>query len=121
MPVPTPPKNDKNNKGTNWGRASKNLSFWIRLALCNALLQSSLTGLNHGSVDSRCVLLTPVLMQHEFGDVGAIVLVRALSNPLLWDIIFSWATIATTARIAAFHKWVSFPKKISWGAHRGFG
>src|SRR5256886_5074904 len=29
MPVPMPPKNDKNNKGTNWGRLSKTLSFWI--------------------------------------------------------------------------------------------
>jgi cell division protease FtsH len=44
MPVPMPPKNDKNknNKGTNWGRLSKTLSFWILILLIPvALIQLS--------------------------------------------------------------------------------
>src|SRR5882762_562270 len=42
MPVPMPPKNDKNNKGTNWGRLSKTLSFWILIVLIPvALIQLS--------------------------------------------------------------------------------
>ena len=41
MPVPTPPKNG-NNKGFNWGRFSKTLSFWILVILIPvALLQIS--------------------------------------------------------------------------------
>jgi cell division protease FtsH len=37
-----PPKNDKNNKGTNWGRLSKTLSFWILILLIPvALIQLS--------------------------------------------------------------------------------
>src|SRR3954471_8516279 len=40
MPVPTPPKNDKNNapKGPNWGRLSKNLAFWLLVLLIPVLL-----------------------------------------------------------------------------------
>ena len=49
---------------------NKSFSFRIRCALCNALLQSRLEGLSHGSIDSGRVLLTPVLMQHEFRDVA---------------------------------------------------
>jgi cell division protease FtsH len=48
MPVPMPPKNDKNkpnkgnNKGTNWGRLSKTLSFWILVIMIPvALVQLS--------------------------------------------------------------------------------
>ena len=44
MPVPNPPKNGNNNeKGFNWGRFSKTLSFWILIMLIPvALIQ--LTG-----------------------------------------------------------------------------
>jgi cell division protease FtsH len=40
MPVPTPPKNDKNSnqKGPNWGRLSKNLAFWILILTIPVLL-----------------------------------------------------------------------------------
>jgi cell division protease FtsH len=44
MPVPMPPKknNDGNNKGFNWGRFSKTLSFWILIILIPvALIQLS--------------------------------------------------------------------------------
>ena len=42
MPVPMPPKNDKNNKGSNWQRLSKTLAFWILVLLVPvALIQLS--------------------------------------------------------------------------------
>ncbi|MEP7000762.1 MAG: ATP-dependent metallopeptidase FtsH/Yme1/Tma family protein, partial [bacterium] len=42
MPLPTPPKNGNNNKGFNWGRFSKTLSFWILIVLIPvALIQLS--------------------------------------------------------------------------------
>src|SRR5678815_6174224 len=39
MPVPMSPKNgNKNNKGFNWGRFSKTLSFWVFILLIPVVL-----------------------------------------------------------------------------------
>ena len=73
MPVPTPPKNG-NNKGFNWGRFSKTLSFWILIILIPvALIQLS----GQRSESATKIRYDEYRAQVEAGNVAEVTVERA--------------------------------------------